>query len=109
MDDFNVKIDGTEAQPRNVIPFNSPSADYTCQTMGCIYDSTSFNDAATGETYDYCGVKAMLPEKGVACSIEESSMVMDHIDSSVGTPVEQLTVDVSNVSSELQRSLPCLS
>ena len=111
MDDFNVKIDGTEAQPRNVIPFNSPNADYTCQTMRCIYDDryTSIDDPVTGETYDFCGVKAMLPEKDAACSIEQSSMVMDRIDSSVGTPVEQLTVDVTNVSTELQSSFRLVS
>jgi hypothetical protein len=107
MDDFNDGISGSDSQPRNVIPFNGPDTTFTCQAMNCIYDYPSVNDPLTGESYDFCGVKAML-ETEEACSIDRSSSVMERVNSNGDTvSVEQSATDITDVSTENHMRFRC--
>jgi ATP-binding cassette subfamily A (ABC1) protein 3 len=101
VDSFNPSIN---TQPRNPIPFNEPGVDFTCQPGVCMvgFNGTLPLAMMVGNTngsdlYSFCGV-GLNGNIDSACSISESSNVLDRITEAGVSGIPQNNTDVASSS-----------
>jgi hypothetical protein len=98
LENYNSKLTTPQDQPRNPIPFNSPSESAPCQPGVCFYNYPLIYEKQTDELYFYCGVQSTLEDSDATCSIEVSEAITSRI-TEAGAGVESLiATDVRNVS-----------
>ena len=101
LNDYNSEVNPPNDQPRNPIPFNSPSESAPCQPGRCFYDSPivfeSYEDE-TEELYFYCGSQSALNETDATCSIEVSQTITSRITEAGAGAEALIATDVQNVS-----------
>jgi hypothetical protein len=99
LEDYNPKVTPPQNQPRNPIPFNSPSESAPCQPGVCFYDYPLVYEEETDELYFYCGIQSSLDDPDATCSIEVSQTITSQITQAGAGAVELIATDVQNVSS----------
>jgi hypothetical protein len=98
LEDYNRKVTVPQDQPRNPIPFNSPSESAPCQPGVCFYDYPLIFEAETDELYFYCGRQSTLEDPNATCSIEVSETITSRITEAGAGAEALIATDVRNVS-----------
>jgi hypothetical protein len=98
LNDYNSKATVPEDQPRNPIPFNSPSESYPCQPGVCFYKYPLVYEEETDELYFYCGIQSTLEDPDATCSIEVSEAITSQITAAGAGAEALIATDVQSVS-----------
>ena len=100
VDVFNPLI---TTQPRNPMPFNEPGTAFTCQPGVCMvgFNGTlpfvmMVGNGNGSDLYSFCGV-GLNGDIGSACSISESSNIVDRITEAEGVPQNNTDVASSSI------------
>jgi hypothetical protein len=98
LNDYNSGVNPPNDQPRNPIPFNSPSDSTRCQPGKCFYEFPIVDEELTDELYFYCGIQSTLEESDASCSIEFSEDITSRITQAGAGAEALIATGVLNVS-----------